>query len=203
RVGPLLTRRAPWEARPPVLARRQVADPYTPAQLEGLRADAVAQPSAGRDRAARALLALGAGAGLDGRWSTRVRAADVLSRRGVVLVAVGDPMARVVPVLAEWEREVLELAASAGSKFLVGGTSTSRNRASNLAAWIVLSHGRPRLSAARLRSTWLLTHLTIGTRLPELAAAAGLKGVTVLSDLLPFVPALSEDEAGLMLRGRS
>src|SRR6202022_2963169 len=66
RVGPLLTRRAPWEARPAPVACRSVAVPYTSDELEGLRADALAQPSAGRLRAARALLALGAGAGLDG-----------------------------------------------------------------------------------------------------------------------------------------
>jgi hypothetical protein len=40
----------------------------------------------------------------------------------------------------------------------------------------------------------------MGTRLPELARAAGLQGVTVLSDLLPFVPLLDEDEALAMLR---
>ncbi len=46
-----------------------------------------------------------------------------------------------------------------------------------------------------------MTHLAMGTRLPELARAAGLQGVTVLSDLLPFVPAFDEAEALEMLRG--
>ena len=44
------------------------------------------------------------------------------------------PMARVVPVLARWEADVLELAATADDEFLVGGYSTSRNRASALTA---------------------------------------------------------------------
>ena len=79
RLGPLLTRRAPWEARPPAVSRRQVAPPYTPEELGRLRAYATAQPTAQRVRAARALLALGAGAGLDGRWVSRVRAQDVLA----------------------------------------------------------------------------------------------------------------------------
>jgi hypothetical protein len=52
-----------------------------------------------------------------------------------------------------------------------------------------------------MRSTWLLVHLALGTRLPELARAAGLEGVTVLSDLLRFVPRLDEAEAADMLRG--
>ena len=117
------------------------------------------------------------------------------SATAAVLVRVGEPAARVVPVLAGWEDEVLDLAATAGGEFLVGGRSTARNRAGALAASLVVGNGRPRFSASRLRSTWLVTHLAMGTRLPELARAAGLQGVTVLSDLLAFVPALDDDEA--------
>ncbi|MFI5042509.1 MAG: hypothetical protein ACHQNA_11800, partial [Acidimicrobiales bacterium] len=200
-VGPLLTRRAPWEARPVAVARRQVASPYTFRELDGLRADADAQPTAARARAARALLALGAGAGLDGRWVARIGASDVTAIGEIALVRVAEPAARVVPVLATWEDEVLNLAATAGSEFLVGGRSTARNRSGALAASLMVANGHPKFSASRLRSTWLVTHLAIGTRLPELARAAGLQGVTVLSDLLAFVPALEDDEAIEVLRG--
>jgi hypothetical protein len=120
-----------------------------------------------------------------------------------VLVRVGEPAARVVPVLPAWEEEVIDLAETAGAEVLVGGTSTSRNRAGALAASIIVAHGHPKLSASRLRSTWLVTHLAMGTRLPELARAAGLQGVTVLSDLLPYVPFVDEASAVEMLRGRS
>jgi hypothetical protein len=201
RVGPLLTKKAPWEPRPASVARRQVALPYTTSELEGLRTDAMAQPTSGRVCAARAILALGCGAGLDGRWVARVAAQDVATLRGAVLVRVGAPSPRVVPVLASWEPEVLDLAATAGDEFLVGGKSLSRNRAGELATSLVVAHGHPKFSASRLRSTWLVMHLAMGTRLPELATAAGLRGVTVLSDLLPFVPALEEDVAVQMLRG--
>ena len=201
RVGPLLTRRAPWEARPATVARRHVATPYTTKELEALRADALLQPTARRVRAARVLLALGAGAGLDGRWVTRVRREDVVVDDDVVQVRVGEPSPRLVPVLAAWEDEVVALADGAGDEFLVGGYSMSRNRAGALAASLVVPNGHPRLSSSRLRSTWLVTHLALGTRLPELARAAGLQGVTVLSDLLEFVPWLDEPEASRMLRG--
>ena len=200
RIGPLLTRKAPWEPRKAPVSRRQVAAPYTPAELALLSNDASHQTTEGRCRAARALIALGAGAGLDGRWCTRVRADDVLID-GVVLLRVGDPMARVVPVLPRWESDVLELAATADHEFLVGGCSTSRNRASALTASLMVPSGHPKLSCARLRSTWLLWHLIAGTRLPELAAAAGLQGVTVLSDLLAKVPPMDERDAISMLRG--
>jgi hypothetical protein len=202
RVGPRLTRRAPWPPRPAAVARRQVASPYSRRELELLRADAMVQPTTGRMRAARALLALGAGAGLDGRWMARVAAGDVETVGGLVMVRVGEPAARRVPVLAEWEDEVVDLAATAGREFLVGGYSRSKNRAGAIAGWLVIGQGHPRFSASRLRSTWLVTHLSIGTRLPELAAAAGLQGVTGLSDLLRYVPAIGDAEALDLLRGR-
>jgi hypothetical protein len=203
RIGPLLTTRAPWEPRPISVARRQVAAPYTSAEVELLRGDADRQSTGPMRRAARALLALGAGAGLDGRWITRVTAGDVVDDGGALLVRVRVPAARAVPVLADWENEVRELAANAGDEFLVGGVSRSRNRAGALTASLKVPPGHPRLSAARLRSTWLLTHLSAGTRLPELAAAAGLQGVTVLSDLLDAVPQMAEADARRMLRGAS
>ncbi len=78
----------------------------------------------------------------------------------------------------------------------------TRNRASDLVARLDTAPGCPRLSSSRLRSTWLVHHLTIGTRLPELAGAAGLVGVTVLTDLLSFVPRLPQSEALRQLRGR-
>jgi hypothetical protein len=178
-----------------------VAAPYTTSEIETLIADAGCQSTNVRIRAFRALLALGAGAGLDGRWVTRVRVEDVAITKVGVLVQVGAPAAREVPVLAHWEADIVKLASTAGDQFLVGGYSLSRNRTSALTSSLEVPLGHPRLSAARLRSTWLLWHLTSGTRLPELAAAAGLQGVTVLSDLLPAVPPVAEVEARSMLRG--
>jgi len=200
RIGPLLTRKAPWEPRKAPVSRRQVAVPYTVEDLALLSNDACQQPTEGQCRAAGALIALGAGAGLDGRWCTRVRAEDVLVD-AVVFVRVGDPAARQVPVLARWEATVLELATTAGGEYLVGGSSTSRNRASALTASFAVPPGHPKLSCARLRSTWLLSQLIAGTRLPELASAAGLRGITVLSDLLANVPPMDEQDSVQMLRG--
>jgi len=121
----------------------------------------------------------------------------------VVLIRVGDPAARLVPVLARWEAAVLDLASTAGGEYLVGGYSTSRNRTSALTASLVVPPGHPKLSCARLRSTWLSSHLIAGTRLPELASAAGLRGITVLSDLLVNVPPMEQRDSAQMLRGAS
>lgn len=201
RLGPVLTRQAPWEPRPAVLRRRSVAAPYTVAELAALRWDATHQATDARRRAARALIALGAGAGLDGRWSLDVSAGDVSTDRGVVVVSVGAPSPRSVPLLAAFEHEVAELARTANVGPLTGCVAVGRNRANALAGSIVTSTSAPRLSLPRLRSTWLLTHIDRGTRLPELAAAAGLSGITVLSDLLADVTPLDPEAAARMLRG--
>jgi hypothetical protein len=201
RLGPLLTSKAPWEPRAEAVNRRRVAPPYSFEELELLWRDAQHQATPARLRAGQALIALGACAGLDGRWSTRVAAEDIVCRDGIVFMRVGEPSARIVPVLARWEQVVLELAESAGDEFLVGGQSLAINRAGDLARKFVVGHGHPKLSAPRLRSTWLVHHLTVGTRLPELALAAGLSGVTVLSDLLSDVAPMAEERAAMLLRG--
>ena len=201
RVGPVLTKRAPWEPRAAAVARRQVAAPYSDTEVELLRVDAAQQPTPKRRRAAAALLALGLGAGLDGRWNTRVAAADVARHGAVVTVSVGPPAPRKVVVLNGWEDAIEDLAANAGEDFLVGGRSLAKNRAGQLASDLVVPTGHPRLLAPRLRSTWLVHHLNLGTRLPELARAAGLQGVTVFSDLLPFVAELAPERSMALLRG--
>jgi hypothetical protein len=178
-----------------------VAPAYTATELRLLYADANDQRTSATRRAARALIALGAGAGLDGRWATQVGAEDVVVDGDLVLVQVGAPVERTVPILAHWEAEMAELATTAGDEFLVGGYSMSRNRASSLIARLEVPPGHPRISLPRLRSTWLLWHVTAGTRLPELAIAAGLQGVAMLSDLLRSVSPMPERDAQLMLRG--
>ncbi len=201
KIGRKLTSRAPWEPPPEAIPRRVLAPPYSSKELANFRRMAEQQASPQRRRAAQALLALGAGAGLDGRWCTRIRAADVTPGRSGVLVRVGPPRPRIVPVLAPFEADLIELAEGPPERFLVGGTATSRHRASNLLAGLRWPPGSPSLSTRRLRSTWLAHHLTAGTRLPELARSAGLVGVAVLGDLLEFVPPLDDRDAVRQLRG--
>jgi hypothetical protein len=201
RMGPLLTHSAPWQPRPHAMATRNVAPPYNNSEVDLLRADAANKPTEARRRGARALLALGLGAGLDGRWVARVEARSVTRRGGVVEIRVGEPAPRRVVVLAEWEDEVIDLARTAGSDYLIGGRSEARNRVADLSKRLVRPAGHPRLSPGRLRSTWLLGHLEAGTRLPELCRAAGLAGFEVLSDLLPLVAPLGRAAEVAELRG--
>jgi hypothetical protein len=200
RLGRALTKRAPWQPPPEPMRRRKIALPYSPAEMDALREDAQRQATPLRRRAARALIALGAGAGLDGRWTTRVRGTDVLRADPAVVVQVGLPRPRLVPVLERYEEEVLLLAEEAGEEFLVGGTSSHRNRTNQLVAKLEVGHGHPRLSVPRLRSTWIVEHLIRGTRLPELLAAAGNCLIETFDELLAFVPPLDEENVRRMLR---
>ncbi len=202
KVGPELTVTAPWPPRPVAVPRRALASPYSADEVALLVGDASNQPTAHRRRAARALLALGLGAGLDGRWLTRVTARDVHRRGDSIVVMAGEPMARAVVLLARWEEDVRHLAETAGTEFLVGGSSTSRNRTGHLVASLEVPTGHPSIAPARLRSTWLLWHLQAGTRLPELCRAAGIKGPAVLSELLGLVSPLAAQDVDAMLRGQ-
>jgi hypothetical protein len=202
RIGPQLTRRAPWVPRQEPIRYPGLAAPYTPAEVSALRIDAHRQPSYDRTRTVRAILALGIGVGLDGRWSMKIRGSDIVRDGDVVLVDVPPPAPRLVPALAEWEDELLELASIAGHDILVGGLGRWKNKASWALRHYESGPGRPRLHASRARSTWLLHHLTVGTRLPEFVRAAGVKQVSSLDGLLGLVQPLSEDARREMLRGR-
>ena len=166
-MAPLLTKSAPWEPRPLSMSKRQLAPPYGAGEVEVLKHDSLDQPTPTRRHAAHALLALGLGAGLDGRWLAQVGPDDVTCVDGVVEIAVGEPAPRRVVVVAEWENEVLDLAETAGDGCLIGTRSNARNRVADLAKSLSCPAGHPRLSTGRLRSTWLLGHLSAGTASPS------------------------------------
>jgi hypothetical protein len=130
---------------------------------------------------------------------------DVLRDHDDLSIAVNG---RIVPVLTAYSADLARLVADTpDGGLIVGGNATHKNAAHEIASRLVLDPNCPALNAGRLRSTWLVTHLTLGTRLPELAEAAGLTGITTLSDLLEFVPRLAgsnleaEAAARSMLRG--
>lgn len=130
---------------------------------------------------------------------------DVIEDRDGLLVAVDG---RLVPVLSAYESKLRELVADTPpGGLIVGGTAKHKNAANEIASRLKLDSSCPRLNAGRLRSTWIVKHLTLGTRLPELAEAAGTVGITTFSDLLEFVPLLanatqeSQQIAREMLRG--
>jgi hypothetical protein len=201
KLGRELTTTAPWEPRPEPMPARKVAPPYSHDELQALVRAAQQQSTQKRRRAAIALILLGAGAGLDGRWARKVHGTDVERVDGVVVVRVGSPRAREVPVLKGFEDELLRLAHEVGDEYLVGGHTTHRNRTNEIVAKFEDGHDGPRLASNRLRSTWIVTHLTNGTRLPELLAAAGTFRIETFDTLLAYVPPMERRAARDALRG--
>lgn len=203
KLGRQLTKTAPWEPRPEPMPARKVSPPYPVAEMKALWRDITRQSTLRRRRATGALYLLGAGAGLDGRWARKVRGTDIRRVNGAVLVQVGAPSPRDVPVLKEYEDELLALAAEVGDEYLVGGHTTHRNRTNEIVAKFEDGHAHLRLDPKKLRSTWIVTHLTIGTRLPELLEAAGTYRVETFDTLLAYVPPMGRTAAAKMLRGLS
>lgn len=60
--------------------------------------------------------------------------------------------------------------------------------------------GRVRANAQRMRSTWIVTHLTAGTPVKALVEAAGVDSLEALTRFLRFVPELDTTVARRALR---
>ena len=154
---------------------RLIAAPYTTAEVAEYWRQARLQPTPGRTQTMRASLVLGLGCGLPSRSVVQVRSSHVGYEHGVLGVSACDPE-RFVPVLALYADELLAVQHDyEDSPTLFGANSRNSSYISDRLSRLSLPSTMPALRIARLRSTWLLHHLSIGTRIPELAAAAALR----------------------------
>ncbi|MCL3861741.1 hypothetical protein [Actinotalea sp. K2] len=200
RVAQALNPRGGW----PMASERRhryFSLPYCLTEL-GLLEDQIARNAGLARRNGEAFLVLGLGAGLDGRWSARVSPEHVqdLGADGLVVQVPG----RAVPVLHAYEARLRALVAQTPEGgLLFGGTATHKGAASDAVARVRVDPGGPQLELGRLRSTWIVTHLTMGTRVPELMAAAGLESMTPISDMAEFVPPLDPSPARCVAAARA
>ncbi len=203
RMGPAVTKTAPWGPPRERLVRPPRLAPYATSEIQWWWNQSFTQTDF-RKRSLQAALALGAGAGLDGGAAPWVLADDVFRKDGITYVRAFSPD-RIVPVLAAWEDILLDLAEGAGDEFVMGGRKVlDYNRASRMMQEIRMTDNTKvehRLVLFRLRSSWLVQHLTLGTRLPELLIAAGVKTPQVLGDLVQYVEPLDGTERDRILRG--
>lgn len=193
RMGPVVTQQAPWLTDVPHVSRRAYAPPYSDPEMRGLEQASRHQPTPSKDRVFRTVVALGRGAGLDGRIVPWVRADDVLWVDQKMCIQVSRGATRVVPVLKPYWATLQHLTDGLpGDAYLLSGTNVlhGHNHLSQALDHLDIPRGLPSVHCGRLRSTWLVYHLNINTRIPELLAAAGLHSTTWLSDLMPYVPPL-------------
>lgn len=185
---------------PPQLAHRAVQPPYSPAECAALVRIARAQPTTAKRRALSAAVALGLGAGLDGRDQRLVTRADVTTidvdgAPGLAVQVRGSRprtvvmRAAYVPLLAE----ACDLHTEEGrdADDLLHGRHPGRAStvAAVSAAAVTASGPGVEVSAARMRTTWLLAVMCSPVPLSVLLAAAGLITARTLTELLPYCPA--------------
>jgi hypothetical protein len=200
RLGRSLTTAAPWEPPPASYSRAKLPPPYSEAELRCIERDVKRQATPARRHAARAIVALGLGVGLNGKWNSLIRGTDVQAIEDLVMVSVPPPMPRLVVVRDQFAARLLEIADVAGTAPLVGRDIGGKNTASHLGAEIVIDQGRLPLVPGRFRANWLVAHMQAGTQLPIFLKAAGLQGFGSLGDLLRFVRPLPEAEARRQLK---
>jgi hypothetical protein len=187
------------------ISYRVLKPPYESWQVRRFVELAESQPTKAQRRNLGAVLALGLGAGLDGRDMAWVRGVDV--RRGVSALHVrvsGGSRPREVVVLDRFADRIEDSAAGMGDGLVIGGQTLGRHNVTSVALGRMIGdRALPTLLASRLRSTWLVTHLNMRTPLPILLPAAGLKTARPLGDLLAYTEPISVDDATKLLRGGS
>jgi integrase len=189
------------EPAPVALVRERAKRPYSLTETGGYLRLADAQSTHARRLRASALVCLGAGAGVIAGELRHVRGSDVVARSGGVLVTVGGARARAVPVLERYHERLLEAAAFAGGRYVIGGRNPNRrNVTDTLSSTLSADSSLPRLEAGRLRSTWLVECAQrIG--LGAFMHAAGITCSQRLGDLTATLPAVSEAELITLLGG--
>jgi integrase len=190
--------------RPPSpvpLVRERAKRPYSPAEIDGYLRLADAQATHARRMRASALVCLGAGAGVIAGELRHVRGSDVVERSGGLLVQVAGGRARAVPVLERYHERLLQAAAFAGDRYVIGGRDPDRrNVTDTLSAQLSTDPSLPRLQAGRLRSTWLV-ECAGRIRLGVFMQAAGISCSQRLGDLAAQLPEATEDELLTILGG--
>lgn len=192
RLGRCLTEKAPWEPVPEAWGRTKLGPPYPEADVELIHRDVTRQATPRLCLAGETIEILGLGAGLDGRWSLKIRGTDVREQNGLVLIDVPPPRARIVVVRNRYADRLVELAKRAGPGRIAG--TADKTQCWEISRDVVIDRCRLELVPGRLRTTWLVAHIRARTQLGVLLKAAGLGSPSGLDDLRPYMPPVDDDE---------
>lgn len=184
------------------LGRKTTAAPYTAEEVAEFRRWAVAQRTPLKVYRCMLALILCAGAGLRAGELVEVRQADVtLTNAGGYIINVRGDLHRSVPLLREWDEwmtAVLEQI-PAGHETLWGMPNRKRPTAA-LSAFTQTTDGDAP-TGARLRATWLVTHLSAIAQIKSLFIAGGFEKFEHLGRLLHYVSDVPDDNYIDFLRG--
>lgn len=193
------------ERKLPYTASRAPA-PYSQRDVTVLRSWASSRPTDEQRRNAVALLALGLGCGLAPEDINPLQGRQVTIGDAGVSVQVEGRRARTVTCLATWEADLAAIVESVRHDDFV----FRRNRPGSRAGSNYLSHfvdrttpdGQVKLNGQRARVTWIVHHLTVGTPLPVVLGASGVRTVDAFERYLHLVPSPDANTAAQLLRGR-
>jgi len=180
--------------------------PYSTGDRADLAAIARAQRDPAKRSSALAMVVFGIGAGLRPGELVALRGDEIFRRGRQVMVRVGGPAARVVPVTSGYAGRARELArrASAGHVFRPGPAGRScKNFVTNFARGLAADPAAPGLSMRRARSAFICCRLAAGTPVPVLLAVTGIAGAGSLARYARQVPGISSSKGALRARWRA
>lgn len=152
-------------------------------------------------RSATALLALGLGAGLTTQDLGVVRRRHITTLDdGAVAVDVPGTRARRTVVFADWEDDLAAAIADLDDDEYVFRRNRTRPSRNSVTGLIAETTGWFKPEGQRLRATWIVHHLTLGTPIDLLMDAAGLKSLRPITRYLKFVPPADPEVATSHLR---
>lgn len=194
-------------AMTPAYGRRQAKPAYTNDEVQ--RLIVMVRNQCGRvRRGALIVLALGLGAGFDGRDLKNMTTDHVIDHGelGIQVVSGGTVReARMVWVRREYEPLLREAVVDLkpGQHLIRRQSAGNHNVTDEVVAAISASGTGPRLDPSRCRSTWLTSLLVECAPLSVVLAAAGISTATTLVELAAALEDPSEDALRTAERGRS
>lgn len=177
------------ESLPPLtpLSAAPPSQPYTAEEVDELCAWAEYQNTSARRASALALIGLGLGAGLPTRDLCSIRARDVEDSGARVHVSGARP--RTVPVGPAWAPLLDEAERAAADPSMPLFRPGTRWHANIVTVFVDRSSGiNVHPTTQRMRATWIVEQLTVGTPMHQLLQAAGVKSMDALVRYEKFLP---------------
>jgi integrase len=176
--------------------------PYTPAEIVRFRSQGNTRSTPLRRHNWLTLLSLGAGCALTTSEIVALTVDDLHLAADAIRVRVQGERARTVVCLATWESDVRQLLTSPlVSTHLFVKTERPRSPSTYVTRFLnTVANGSEKFTVERLRSTWMVEHLTGGTDPVALMRAVGVKSFSTFERLIPFVPTPANDQLTAMFR---
>lgn len=170
------------------IPRSAPTKPYASQEVAALYSWATSQGMPRRRRDAIALLALGLGAGLATREILGVRVSDLDALNAGIHVIVWEGRPRVVPVLATWQRPLHRILDDLDPNDWLFRSGRASATSGQISDFLLRARTELDVRPSRMRTTWLLEHLSMGTPPQELLRVSGLKNLAALDKIASFDP---------------